>query len=171
MTPIPRHIIEQAWQFDQAIRRQKAGYSSTRYTNEYSHGISKLGEYLFAQRYGIESALNWTVQIQGDSGHDFLINNTKIDVKTTTYFLAPELRCYPDECRADIYVLAAYKPRSGHGYLAGFISRRRLFRETNLGDYRGMGQRYFVDRRGLCQDWNMLGDVLGLSLKNPLACH
>lgn len=166
MTPIPRHIIEQAWQFDQAIRRQKAGYRSTRYANEHSHGISKLGEFLFAQRYGLESTLNWSVHIDGDSGHDFLVNGIKIDVKTTTYFLAPELRCHPDECRADIYVLAAYKPRSGHGYLAGFISKGKLFHDRNLGDYRGMGQRYFVDRSRLCQQWRILGDVLGLSIKN-----
>jgi hypothetical protein len=109
--------------------------------------------------------LNWAVHSHGDSGHDFLINNIKIDVKTTTYFLAPELRCYPGECRADIYVLAAYKPRSGHGYLVGFISQRKLFHERNLGDYRGMGQRYFVNRYGLCQDWNTLGSVLGLPVK------
>lgn len=159
MLKIPEDIIQKSLVFEQQVNLIKSRFYSSRYLNKSSHSISKWGEWLFAKKLDLEEEIDWSVQVAGDKS-DFTVNGYTIDVKTTTYFRYPELKCFPDEIKADIYVLAAVSPRAQIGGVVGFVSREKLTDPVNLKDYRGMGLRYIQTKSQLKKDWTLLKDYL-----------
>ena len=158
--PVPYHIRAKAYDFDREISKLKSSFNSTNYLNKYSHGISKIGEWLFAMTFGMEDCIDWTVNYGGDGSSDFIVNGIKIDIKTSTYDRFPDLKCYPYECYSDVYVLATYNSVMKAGTLVGFISKAKLFDQSNYRNYRGLGNRYAVKGCDLCHDWARLRHYL-----------
>jgi len=70
--------------------RQKDGFASTRNWNEHPHLVGLLGEYVYAVMHDL--MLDATLRLAGDGGADFGIGDGWVDVKTSTYLLAPCLK-------------------------------------------------------------------------------
>lgn len=156
---IPDNILKKSKEFGDKLLALKEDYKSSRYLNTKSHEIAKLGEWVFSNRFNIEGLVDWEVRKEGDGKYDFLLGTTKIDVKTTTYYKYPELRCFANEDQADIYVLVALAKDEGLARLAGFASRAKLFHCRNYQDYRGLGKRYVLTEDELCKDWSICHEM------------
>ena len=152
---IPDDILAKSKTFGDQVLALKQNYKSSRYLNADSHEHSKWGEWLFAEKFGLVDAINWDVQAEGDS-YDFLINGKTIDIKASSYWRFPELKVFPNEKKADFYVLVGISKEEKRGRLAGFASYAQLFDEANYVNYRGLGWRYMLAERDLCKDWRVI---------------
>jgi hypothetical protein len=156
MIKIPQEILNQSLDFENKLKVLKEGYSFSRDLNINSHSLSKWGEWLFAQEFGLEDQINWAVHPRGDK-YDFKVGNQIIDVKTTTYFKYPELKCFAEEDQAHIFVLTTIDQTREEGRLVGYVSKTRLFDKSRYWcDYRGLGKRYVMLERQLTKDWKLL---------------
>ena len=153
---IPKEIVEKAASFDKDIWEFKKNYKTQNYYNPQSHFFSKLAEWLFASRFGLEDQISWNLQHHGDD-YDFKIEtiNLTIDVKSTTYWQLPEIKCFPDENKTDIYVLVALIPELNQGRLVGWCDKSLLFGSTNYRQYRRLGLRYWLTEKQLSKDWSV----------------
>lgn len=151
---IPLDIQEKAKIYGDAVFELKKNYSSSRYLNPDSHAHAKWGEWLFAQKVGLVDKIDWSVTPEGDQ-YDFLIANKTIDVKTTTYWRYPELKCFASENKSDYLVLASISPAEARGRLVGYTTRENLFQDKNYQNYRGLGFRYVLKEIDLCKDWRI----------------
>lgn len=151
---IPESIVTKAAKFDKDIWEFKKDYNVQNYFNTQSHFFSKLGEWVFASRFGLEDQISWNLQHQGDN-YDFKINDLTIDVKSTTYWQAPEIKCFPDENKTDVYVLVALIPELNKGRLIGWCNKTLLFNPNNYRQYRRLGLRYWLTEQQLSKDWSI----------------
>lgn len=154
---VPKEIIEKAAQFDKDIWEFKKNYSVQNYLNPQSHFYSKLAEWIFASRFGIEGQISWDLHHHGDE-YDFKVKDLTIDVKSTTYWKAPEIKCFPDENKADIYVLVALIPELNQGRLVGWAMAPYLFNPANYKAYRNLGLRYWLTEKQLAKDWSIFSE-------------
>lgn len=151
---VPEAIVSKAAKFDKDIWEFKKDYNVQNYFNTQSHFFSKLAEWIFASRFGLEDQISWNLQHHGDE-YDFKIGDLTIDVKSTTYWQAPEIKCFPDENKTDIYVLVALIPELNKGRLVGWCDKSLLFNPTNYRQYRRLGLRYWLTEKQLSKDWSV----------------
>lgn len=154
---VPEEIITKATKFDKDIWEFKKNYSVQNYFNSKSHFFSKLAEWIFASRFNLENQISWNLQHHGDQ-YDFKLGDITIDVKSTTYWQLPEIKCFPDENKADIYVLIALIPELNQGRLVGWCYRDVLFKPTNYREYRRLGLRYWLAEKDLNKDWSIFNE-------------
>lgn len=151
---VPEDVVSKAAEFDKNIWEFKKNYNVQNYFNAQSHFFSKLAEWIFASRFGLEDQISWNLQHHGDE-YDFKIGDITIDVKSTTYWQAPEIKCFPDENKTDIYVLVALIPELNQGRLVGWCRKEVLFKPTNYREYRRLGLRYWLTEKELSKDWSI----------------
>ena len=91
----------------EARENQKGGFESTRnWADGSTHFLGLAGELTVSLESGVPMDIE--LLIKGDGGTDFLIDEKRCDIKTSTYWEDPHLRLPPDvERRADFYILVA----------------------------------------------------------------
>lgn len=134
------------WQHlhDVAMKRekQKKNFRSTQKWNKYSpHFIGLCGEKVFSLIFGL--SVNEDLIVTGDKGYDFLIDNNKINVKTTIYWYDPHLKeVLKPKYWADYYFLVALDTKRKRGRLCGWASQEEVYNGYRQ-DY-GYGTRLVV---------------------------
>ena len=110
------------------------------------HFIGLCGEKIFSLEFGLP--MNEELIKTGDGGYDFIVNNKKINVKTTIYWHDPHLKEMTDpKWWADYYFLVALDTQRKKGRLCGWASQKELQNAT-VKDY-GYGSRLTIDYKDL----------------------
>ncbi len=159
-------FLNDCLQYSEAITALKGHYKSTLTLNKNPHYLGKLGECLFAARYGLK--VNFEVHTKGDGGNDFLINGWSVAIKTTGYWKSPDLKEFINPShRSHVYVLATVDLAKARGRLVGYISGKRFF-EAPTERYRGLGERHVARESDLTKDWDLLWNYLNNNQPLPL---
>jgi hypothetical protein len=143
--------------YSDSIVALKNEWRSTRNLQSSPHFIGKLGECLVAEKLGL--LVNFDVSYNGDGGKDLELNGWRLDVKSTAYWKAPELKEFPNPKNPpDVYILTAINANKMVGKICGFISSKKLLK-TPVIEYRGLGLRHAIKASELCTNWELLQQV------------